>query len=74
MEQTPLFVKIDKYKELNKTLTTVDEKVKEAGALLDQLRKLKEDEDAQMEAWTAALDDVKARSRELHGALFSKQG
>lgn len=70
METAPLFVKIDKYKELTKVLAAIDEKLRESDILLARLEKLKEDEDAQLAGWRASLDDVKARSEELHNQLF----
>jgi chromosome segregation ATPase len=70
MEAAPLFVKIDKYKELSETLSSVDEQISQASSLLDRLEKLKEQEDAQLSAWKASLDDVKARSAELNKQLF----
>ncbi len=70
MEEAPLFVKIDKYKELTEVLSQVDEKIKEASKQLEQLQKLKQQEDAQIAAWEASLEDVKARSGELHASLF----
>lgn len=72
MEQAPVFVKIEQYKELTKALGEVDSKLKEASGLLDDLRRLKSEEDAQLAAWAASLDEVKARSAELHNALFTK--
>ena len=70
MEAAPLFVKIDKYKELTKVLASVDEKLRETSELLERLETLKEQEDAQLAAWKASLDDVRARSDELHSHLF----
>jgi hypothetical protein len=72
MEQPPIFVKIDQYKELSKTLAAVDQKLKEASVLLAELQRLKAEEDGQLAAWQASLDEVKARAAELHNALFTK--
>lgn len=70
--QAPLFIKIEQYKELTKTLQAVDAKLREADALLEELAALKTEEDRQLAAWSASLADVKARSGELHNALFTK--
>jgi hypothetical protein len=72
MEQPPIFVKIDQYKELSKALAAVDQKLKEASVLLGELQRLKAEEDGQLAAWQASLDEVKARATELHNALFTK--
>ncbi len=66
----PLFVKIEKYKELTAVLGQVDAKLKEANAQLDKLKRLKTEEDAQIAAWEANLGDLQTRSRELHSNLF----
>jgi len=66
----PLFVKIEKYKELTEVLSQVDAKLKEANAQLEKLKKLKMEEDAQIATWEANLGDLQARSRELHSNLF----
>lgn len=72
MEQAPLFVKIEQYRELTKALAAVDQKLKEAGVLLDELKRIKAEEDSQLAAWQASLNEVRARSAELHTALFTK--
>lgn len=72
MEQAPLFVRIEQYKELTAALAQVDTKLKEASTLLDELKRLKAEEDSQLAAWATSLDEVKARSSELHKALFTK--
>lgn len=72
MGQTPVFVKIEQYEELTKVLDSIDEKIKESSELLERLGKLKAEEDSQLEAWAASLEDVKARSAELNQALFTK--
>jgi len=69
MEQPPIFVKIEKYKELVSLMNAVDQKVKDANSLLQQVQQLKAEEDAQLAAWTATLDDVKARTAELRKNL-----
>lgn len=72
MEQPPLFVKIEQYKELTALLALVDQKIKDASATLDQLKRLKAEEDAQLIAWAASLDDVKARATEMQKTLYTK--
>ena len=72
MEQPPIFVKIEQYKELTKALAAVDEKLKEASTLLGELSRLKAEEDNQLAAWQASLAEVRARSVDLHNALFAK--
>jgi len=68
--ETPLFVKIEQYKELTDVLDQIDAKIKEATTQLEKLEKLKANEDAQFDAWKANLNDLKERSHELHENLF----
>lgn len=72
MEQPPVYVKIDKYKELATLLDTIDKKITDSDAMLAQLKKLKAEEDAQMVSWESTLKDVETRSAELHHTLFMK--
>jgi|GEM_PF-1777690 len=71
MESTPVFVRIEQHQELTKALGAVDQKLKEASTLLEQLERLKEEEDAQIKAWGASLADVKSRAEDLHKALHA---
>ena len=73
MENAPVFVKIEKYKELTGILSQVDRKIAQASKMLDQLEHLKEEEDAQLKAWATALEDVKARAQDLNDSLFTNQ-
>jgi hypothetical protein len=72
MPPTPVFIKIEQYKELTEILSAIDQKIGEAAALLSQLDRLKAEEDAQLQAWAASLEEIKGRSEELHTALFLK--
>ncbi len=68
--ETPLFVKIERYKELTDVLDQIDAKIKEATTQLEKLKRVKESEDAQIAAWEGNLRDLKERSHELHENLF----
>ncbi len=70
--ETPVFVKIDQYKQLTQILAAIDQKINESEKLLQQLAKLSEDEEAQLKAWATSLEEVKARSEELNRAFFAK--
>ncbi len=71
MEPAPIFVKIEQHKELTKLLATAQQKLKEAETMLEQLERLKAEEDAQLKAWGAMLADVKARTTDLNEALYT---
>ena len=67
---TPLYIKIEQYKELVEVLRGIDTKIQEASTVLDKLQQLKQDEDVQLETWANNLDDVKRRADELHETLY----
>ncbi len=68
--EAPLFVKIEKYKELTEVLGRVDAKLREAKTQLSTLERLKAEEDAKIESWQQSLQELEERSKELHDALF----
>lgn len=72
MEDAPIFIKIEQHKELADILKVVNEKLTESTKMLEQLEKLKVEEDTQLKAWAASLEDVKMRTSDLNKALFTK--
>ncbi len=70
--ESPVFVKIEQYKELTRILDEVNKKIAESEKMLHQLEELKAEEDAQLQSWSSSLEGVKSKTEELKKALFSK--
>ena len=58
MGETPVFVKIEEYKELLSIMSVIDKKLEDVRETLAKVKKLKHEEDEQIISWTANLNDV----------------
>ncbi len=58
MGETPVFVKIEEYKELLSIMNVIDKKLEDVRETLAKVKKLKHEEDEQIISWTANLNDV----------------
>lgn len=66
----PIYVKVDKYKELIATLKKIDTKLTSVNEMIEQINKLKEEEDAQIKAWNDNLEDVRERLGRINDAFY----
>ena len=69
MEQ-PLFVKIDKYREVIDNLNKLKSRLNEAGNILNKLNRLKEEEDRELAAWHNDLARIKSQLMDVDKKLF----
>ena len=67
--EMPVFVKIDEYKDLMDILHLTREKVKKAKIVLDKIRQLKQQENAEIAAWENELLEVERRLSEIDRSL-----
>jgi hypothetical protein len=65
-----VFVKIDEYNDILDIISLVNEKVNEARVILGKISELKNQEDNELEAWKASLDDVDRKLRYVDQTLF----
>jgi hypothetical protein len=65
-----VFVKIDEYNDILDIISLVNEKVNEARIILGKINELKNQEDSELEAWKASLDDVERKLRYVDQTLF----
>jgi len=66
----PLFVRIDEYKEVVDTLNVLKTKLKEAGTILGDLDRIKEDEDKELAEWHDDLEMIKEKLLHIDQVLF----
>ena len=69
-EEKAIFVKVEKYKEAIDTLEVIKEKLKTAQAVLNELRELKRKEEAELEEWQGAINDIKEKLTLVDNNLF----
>ena len=69
-EEKPLFVKVEKYREVMVTLNELKNKLKDAGDLLVELNKIKEQEERELSAWQDDLNAIKEKLINIDRTLF----
>ncbi len=65
-----VFVKIDEYNDILDIIALINEKVREARMILGKIDDLKNQEDLELDAWKASLDDVERKLRYIDQTLF----
>lgn len=69
-EEKPLFVKVEKYREVMVTLNELKNKLKDAGDLLVELNRIKEQEERELTAWQDDLNAIKEKLINIDRTLF----
>lgn len=69
-EGKPLFVKIKKYKEAIKIIGSIKEKLNETETILSNLKKIKAQEDEELENWHRDILDIKEKLLDADKTLF----
>jgi hypothetical protein len=72
MENVPIYVKVDKYKELIDVLKTINNKLTQVDKTIDRINALKAQEDQQLRAWNDNLADVKARLEKINQSFYEQ--
>lgn len=73
MESTPVFVKINKYNELAGILVKIQQKLDSANKTIEQLQKIKDEEDTRIQEWKDNLELVQNKLESVGGALHQRQ-
>ncbi len=60
-QQTPVFVKIDEYKDVLDILDLIKNKIKEAKAAISDINDLKNQEDAALLEWSNEITDIEKK-------------
>lgn len=71
--KAPVFVKIDDYKDIVDLIALIKDRLKQAKYLLDKIREIKDQEDAEIRAWSGELSEVDQRINEVDRALFEPE-
>lgn len=73
MDKAPVFVKIEDYKDIVDLLALIKDRIKQAKFLLDKVREIKDQEDAEILSWAKKLEDVGQRIHEIDRSLFEPE-
>ncbi len=73
MNEGPVFVKIEEYKELLEAIDLVKEKIKKTKALLEEVEKLREEEEKEISTWSENLIAVEEKIYNIDKAIFGEK-
>ncbi len=68
--EQPLFVKIDKYRDVMDNLSKLKKRLGEAEGVLTKMHRLKEEEDRELEAWHSDLEKIRTQLLNIDRNLF----
>jgi len=64
-----VFVKLDKYRDIMRTVSEIDDKLAELKGTLDRISSIKSREGEIIDGWAAMLNDAKSRIDDVHSKL-----
>lgn len=73
MENMPVFVKIEEYETVMKTVTSLKNKIESAKQTLTKINELKNQEDSQLETWHTALAEIEDRVHAINEMLHEPE-
>lgn len=73
MVGTPVYVKIDEYKEVLDLLKIIRARLEEAKETLNRINELKNNEDSELEGWGSDIDEVERKIDFIDRALFEPE-
>ena len=72
-KELPVFIKVEDYKDVIDVMELVKNKILEANGVLEKIRKLKAEEDAELELWNANLEDIERKISYIERTLFEPE-
>jgi len=69
-DEKPLFVKIEKYRDVVETLKKLKTRLNEADNILDKLSNLRAEEDRELAMWQSDLEKIRGQLIEIDRNLF----
>lgn len=66
----PIFIKIEKYEQALNHINSIREKVKEVEKVIENLKKIKRDEDQALDEWKDSLNEIKEKLLTVDKTLF----
>ncbi len=72
-KEVPVFIKIDDYKDVIDVMELIKNKIIEANGVLEKVRRLKAEEDAELELWNSNLEDIERKISYIDRTLFEPE-
>jgi len=72
VSKEPVFIKIDKFKDVVKKFEDIKSKVEEIDSSLRKIREVKEKEDSELKSWENETQLIKEKIRAIDDSLFNK--
>ena len=72
--ETPLFIKVENYKEVIELMRSIKRKVEEAKATLERIYTIKSEEDVKIEEWDDLLRDLEKKTSFIDETLIESKG
>lgn len=73
VDKSPVFVKIDKYRELLDVVDVLQKQVGEVKATLQEIRNLKDEEESELRAWEDGIAEVEEKIGFIDKSLFEPE-
>ncbi|MDD5331414.1 MAG: hypothetical protein PHE43_01145 [Candidatus Nanoarchaeia archaeon] len=71
-EERPVFIKLDKYKMVIKSINDMKRKIEETQEIIAKLEDVKKEEDMQLQKWHDDLETLKERLLSIDSTLFEE--
>ncbi|MDD5178136.1 MAG: hypothetical protein PHT54_02545 [Candidatus Nanoarchaeia archaeon] len=71
-EERPVFIKLDKYKQVIKSINEMKRKIEETQEIIAKLEEVKKEEDEQLQKWHEDLETLKERLLSIDSTLFEE--
>ncbi|MDD5253926.1 MAG: hypothetical protein PHG05_02365 [Candidatus Nanoarchaeia archaeon] len=71
-EERPVFIKLDKYKNVIKSINEMKKKIEETQEIISKLDQAKKEEDEQLQKWHSDLEALKERLLSIDSTLFEE--
>ena len=69
-KEKPMFIKLEKYKEVTQMVALIKEKLREIESILMELNRIKKEEDRELDSWHHDLERIKEQLLEIDKKLF----
>lgn len=70
MAEAQVFVKVDNYKDVLRTVGLIKEKLNKAKDTLAKVKELKNQEDSELEGWSSKLSEIESKIENIDSILF----
>jgi hypothetical protein len=71
--QTPVFVKVEEYKDVLNILDLVKNKIRDAKATIHEINELKNQEDTEIAIWANEITDIERKVEFIDQTLFEPE-